>query len=100
MVARGRGGAAASKGRLRRVSVDDLTLRRVRIGRNFGYRDAEGGKITEEETLARIRALAIPPIPAPISRQSAATRRGASSIATTRIGTGCASAASSSASPG
>lgn len=61
MVARGRGGAAASKGRLRRVSVDDLTLRRVRIGRNFGYRDAEGGKITDEETLARIRALAIPP---------------------------------------
>ena len=47
--------------RLRHVSSDDLTIRRVRHGRFFGYRDAEGGKITDEETLARIRALAIPP---------------------------------------
>lgn len=61
MVTKSRGSAAASKGRLRRVSVEDLTIRRVRVGRNFGYRDADGGKISDEETLARIRSLAIPP---------------------------------------
>lgn len=60
MVTKGKGGAAASQGRLRRVSVDDLTISRVRVGRSFGYRDAEGGKITDAETLARIRSLAIP----------------------------------------
>ncbi|MDX3808118.1 MAG: hypothetical protein QHC89_17215 [Bosea sp. (in: a-proteobacteria)] len=47
--------------RLRRVSSDELTIRRIRHGRSFGYRDAEGGKITDETTLTRIRSLAIPP---------------------------------------
>ena len=47
--------------RLRRVSSDELTIRRVRHGRSFGYRDAEGSKISDEATLARIRSLAIPP---------------------------------------
>lgn len=47
--------------RLRRVSSDELTIRRVRHGRFFGYRDAEGERITDEDTLARIRSLAIPP---------------------------------------
>lgn len=47
--------------RLRRVTAGDLTIRRVRAGRAFGYRDAEGRKVTDAETLARIRALAIPP---------------------------------------
>jgi DNA topoisomerase-1 len=47
--------------RLRRVSSDELTIRRIRHGRSFGYRDADGGKIDDEETLARIRSLAIPP---------------------------------------
>lgn len=61
MVTKGREGAKASQGRLRRATADDLTIRRVRVGRNFGYRDADGGKITDEETLARIRSLAIPP---------------------------------------
>lgn len=61
MVAKGRGGAAVSKGRLRCVTVDELTIRRVRVGRNFGYRDAEGGKITDAVMLDRIRSLAIPP---------------------------------------
>ena len=51
----------AAATRLRRVSSDELTIRRIRHGRSFGYRDAEGGKITDEETLARIRSLAIPP---------------------------------------
>lgn len=61
MVTKGSEGAKASQGRLRRVTVDDLTIRRVRVGRNFGYRDAEGMRITDAETLARIRSLAIPP---------------------------------------
>ncbi|MGO4677143.1 DNA topoisomerase IB [Bosea sp. 2YAB26] len=47
--------------RLRRVSPIELTISRVRFGRSFGYRDQEGAKITDEETLARIRSLAIPP---------------------------------------
>lgn len=47
--------------RLRRISSEDLTIRRVRHGRFFGYRDADGAKITDEETLERIRSLAIPP---------------------------------------
>lgn len=47
--------------RLRRVSSDELTIRRIRRGRCFGYRDAEGGNITDRDTLARIRSLAIPP---------------------------------------
>ncbi len=61
MVAKGRGAVAAGKTRLRRVTVDDLAIRRVRVGRNFGFRDAEGGKITDAATLDRIRSLAIPP---------------------------------------
>ena len=34
---------------------------RRRSGRGFSYRDADGGTIRDRETLARIRALAIPP---------------------------------------
>jgi len=52
---------AAPPGRLRRTSPEDLTIRRVRVGKNFGYRDPEGAKISDPETLARIRSLAIPP---------------------------------------
>ena len=51
----------AAATRLRRVSSAELTIRRVRHGRSFGYRNADGGKVTDEETLARIRSLAIPP---------------------------------------
>jgi len=47
--------------RLRRVSSEELTIRRVRHGRFFGYRDADGARITDQETLERIRSLAIPP---------------------------------------
>lgn len=47
--------------RLRRVSSQELTIRRVRHGRSFGYRDADGERITDDETLERIRSLAIPP---------------------------------------
>ncbi len=51
----------AAATRLRRVSSDELTIRRIRHGRSFGYRDAEGAKVTDADTLDRIRALAIPP---------------------------------------
>ena len=47
--------------RLKRVGADDPGLRRVRRGRGFEYRDVTGGRIVDEEQLARIRALAIPP---------------------------------------
>ncbi len=36
-------------------------LRRIGAGRGFFYRDVEGHKVTDRPTLARIRALAIPP---------------------------------------
>jgi DNA topoisomerase I len=36
-------------------------LKRVRSGKGFSYRDAEGRLVKDAETLARIRALAIPP---------------------------------------
>ncbi|MGX5735632.1 DNA topoisomerase IB [Bosea thiooxidans] len=38
-----------------------MTIRRVRHGRSFGYRDADGARIADDETLERIRSLAIPP---------------------------------------
>ncbi|MGN6098883.1 MAG: DNA topoisomerase IB [Bosea sp. (in: a-proteobacteria)] len=47
--------------RLRRVSAAELTIRRVRHGRSFSYRDAEDRPVKDEATLARIRSLAIPP---------------------------------------
>lgn len=36
-------------------------IRRVRSGKGFGYRRARGGAVRDAATLARIRALAIPP---------------------------------------
>ncbi|SIQ09696.1 DNA topoisomerase IB [Bosea sp. TND4EK4] len=47
--------------RLRRARPEDLTITRLRHGQSFSYRDAEGEKVADEETLARIRSLAIPP---------------------------------------
>ena len=47
--------------RLRRVSAAELTIRRVRHGRSFSYRDVEDRPVKDEATLARIRSLAIPP---------------------------------------
>jgi DNA topoisomerase-1 len=45
------------------VYVNDAQpgLRRVRRGKGFSYRDAEGRPVKDREELARIRALAIPP---------------------------------------
>ena len=49
------------KFRLKIVTVEDLDIKRHRVGRNFTYRDAAGNRITDPSTKARIRALAIPP---------------------------------------
>ena len=46
---------------LHHFEPDDLTLRRMRRGRGFSYHDQAGARIDDPETLARIRALAIPP---------------------------------------
>ena len=48
-------------GRLRRVSSDSDGISRRRRGRGFAYLDAQGRRVTDDETLERIRALAIPP---------------------------------------
>jgi DNA topoisomerase-1 len=52
---------AARRGRLRRADCAGPGIRRVRRGRGFSYEDGTGEKIADEETLERIRQLAIPP---------------------------------------
>jgi DNA topoisomerase IB len=47
--------------RIRRVNCLDPGIIRRRHGRGFGYVDARGRPVRDEEVLARIRALAIPP---------------------------------------
>jgi DNA topoisomerase-1 len=47
--------------RLRRVTYLDPGLTRRRYGRGFGYSDPQGRPVRDEEVLARITALAIPP---------------------------------------
>ncbi len=51
---------ASGAGRLRRVDPGVGGIRRRRCGRGFRYLDA-GAPVTDEQTLARIRALVIPP---------------------------------------
>lgn len=51
----------AGRGRLRRADCAGAGIERRRQGRGFSYRDPEGGRIEDEETLARIGELAIPP---------------------------------------
>ena len=46
---------------LRYASPEDPGFRRRRAGKGFRYLDATGRPVTDSETLARIRALAIPP---------------------------------------
>jgi DNA topoisomerase-1 len=53
--------SAAARGRLRRADCAAAGIQRRRRGRGFFYEDAEGRRIDDEETLQRIRALAIPP---------------------------------------
>ncbi len=47
--------------RLRRVSPTSPGLTRVRRGRGFAFLDAAGNPVRDEVTLARIRALVLPP---------------------------------------
>ena len=47
--------------RLRRVDCAAAGIRRRRRGKGFEYLDQDGSRLTDEETLARIRDLAIPP---------------------------------------
>lgn len=46
---------------LRYVQSDEPGISRLRCGRGFSYRAAGGTRITDPETLRRIRSLAIPP---------------------------------------
>jgi DNA topoisomerase-1 len=54
-------GAAAREAGLIYVSVEDPGIERLKAARGFRYRNAIGGRVTDAQTLARIRALAIPP---------------------------------------
>jgi DNA topoisomerase I len=47
--------------RLRRSDCSGAGIRRVGRGRGFGYLDPGGDRVTDPETIARIRELAIPP---------------------------------------
>jgi DNA topoisomerase I len=49
------------RGRLRRSDCSSAGIRRRRRGRGFSFEDASGTRIADEETLERIRDLAIPP---------------------------------------
>lgn len=53
--------APTPSARLKRSSADRLTITRRKSGKGFSYRDADGQRITDPATLARIRSLAIPP---------------------------------------
>jgi DNA topoisomerase-1 len=53
--------AAPRRGRLRRADCAGPGIHRRRRGRGFSYEDGSGGPIEDEETLERIRQLAIPP---------------------------------------
>ncbi len=53
--------AAASAARLRYASDRRPGITRVRTPHGFGYRHPDGSKVLDEETLMRIRKLAIPP---------------------------------------
>jgi DNA topoisomerase IB len=50
-----------ASGRLKRSDCAGAGIKRRRRGRGFSYEDAAGERIADEETLARIRQLAIPP---------------------------------------
>jgi DNA topoisomerase-1 len=53
--------APPRRGRLRRSDCATQGIARLGAGRGFTYRDADGERIDDEETLARIRELGIPP---------------------------------------
>jgi DNA topoisomerase I len=47
--------------RLRRADCSGPGIKRKRHGRGFAYYDASGGRITDTELIARVKALGIPP---------------------------------------
>lgn len=53
--------APARRGRLRRSDCATQGIARLGAGRGFTYRDADGERVEDEETLARVRELAVPP---------------------------------------
>jgi DNA topoisomerase I len=57
----GSGGRVRSRGRLRRSDCSGPGISRRRRGGGFSYVDPEGGTVRDEDTLERIRGLAIPP---------------------------------------
>jgi DNA topoisomerase-1 len=52
---------ATRRGRLRRADCAGPGIRRIRRGRGFSFEDGSGERIADEETLERIRQMAIPP---------------------------------------
>ncbi|MFL5899801.1 MAG: DNA topoisomerase IB [Solirubrobacterales bacterium] len=56
-----RGPGSRPRGRLRRSDCTGPGIVRRRRGGGFSYLDADGGRVEDEDTLARIRELAIPP---------------------------------------
>jgi DNA topoisomerase-1 len=55
------GSSTTRRPRLRRSDCADSGIRRVRRGRGFGYVGVDGARVSDERTLERIRALAVPP---------------------------------------
>ena len=55
------GSRSRSRGRLKRSDCSGPGISRRRRGGGFSYLDPEGGSVRDEDTLERIRALAIPP---------------------------------------
>ncbi len=53
--------ARVRRGRLRRSDCSGPGLRRVRRGRGFAYLDEQGRTLADDEAIARVRELAIPP---------------------------------------
>lgn len=56
-----RSAQAEPRGRLRRSDCSGEGIVRRGAGRGFSYRDADGERVKDDETLARIRELVIPP---------------------------------------
>ncbi|HEX2096308.1 MAG TPA: DNA topoisomerase IB [Solirubrobacterales bacterium] len=54
-------GPGSLPSRLKRSDCSETGITRRRCGGGFTYKDAHGRRVEDEETLARIRALAIPP---------------------------------------
>jgi DNA topoisomerase-1 len=54
-------GSGPRRPRLRRSDCSGPGLRRVRHGRGFTYLDERGERVSDDEVLARVRELAIPP---------------------------------------